>query len=115
MNEVNVEIALKIIQGLASMPVAGIAVAVLILPWLILVYTGFRQERRFEAVVEMYKNNVSLVRDYQQLVEGYRKIVDGQQELVVYVTATLTGIQTRADSNLFCPITRENLRQETKR
>lgn len=99
-----------IVASLGAMPLSSLLVAVVFGPWLVLMYVGWRQEKRFEAVVKMYEDNVQLVKDYQQLVQGYRSIVDGQQDLIIHTTQVLTGIKDVAENNLYCPW----VRKETK-
>lgn len=102
-----------IIANLGTMPIASIILVMVFGPWLVLMFVGWRQEKRFEAVVKMYEDNVQLVKDYQSLVTGYQKIVDGQQDLIIYATQTLTSIRDVAENNLYCPMVRKETK-ETK-
>lgn len=110
MTAVEIDVAIKLLGALFSMPSMGLLVAVLVLPWVVLVFTGFRQERRFEGVVQMYENNVKLVDDYQKLVDGYKKIVEGQQDLIIHTAQVMTAVQESVKTNSFCPMVRKDNR-----
>lgn len=102
-----------IVRSLGAMPLSSLILIVVFGPWLVLMFVGWRQEKRFEAVVKMYEDNVQLVKDYQELVVGYQKIVEGQQDLIIHATQTLTQIRDVAENNLYCPMVRRETR-ETK-
>lgn len=101
-----------IISNLGTTPIASLIVIVVFGPWMVLMFVGWRQEKRFESVVKMYEDNVSLVTDYQDLVRGYQKIVDGQQDLIIHATQTLTTIKDIANNNLFCPMVRKETHEK---
>lgn len=60
------------------------------------------QEKRFEAVVRMYENNVKVVDDYHSLASDLTGII-------TLSTRTLEGLVQKIDNNQFCP----NVRKET--
>lgn len=97
-----------IVANLGAMPIASLLLIVVFGPWLVLMYVGWRQERRFEEVVRMYEDNVQLVKDYQELVKGYGKIVDGQQDLIIHTAQILQRIKDVAENNLYCPWVRKS-------
>jgi len=58
------------------------------------------QEKRFEAVVKNYENNVILVESYQKLA--------GELAGIIHLsTQVMTKLVEKIDNNLFCPINRE--------
>lgn len=60
------------------------------------------QEKRFEAVVRMYENNVQVVKDYHGLATDLTGII-------TLSTRTLEGLVGRIDNNQFCPLAREGV------
>jgi len=96
--------AAKILEIISTWPVAA-AIGVIVLgPWVMVGVFIRGQEKRFEAVRQMYENNVDLVREVKVMA-------DERQELVILNT---TGFQELSDlirNNLFCPIVRKGTRQ----
>ena len=60
------------------------------------------QEKRFEAVVRMYENNVQVVKDYHDLAQDLTGII-------TLSTRTLEGLVQKIDNNQFCPLAREGV------
>lgn len=58
------------------------------------------QEKRFEAVVRMYENNVKVVDDYHSLASDLTAII-------TLSTRTLEGLVQKIDNNQFCPAVRK--------
>ena len=58
------------------------------------------QEKRFEAVVRMYENNVEVVKNYHALANDLTGII-------TLSTRTLEGLVSKIDNNQFCPIVRK--------
>lgn len=56
-------------------------------------------EKALAAAVQMYKDNV-------QLVKSYEKIAEGLQDLIVLNTQTITRLCDKVDGNQFCPMVR---------
>lgn len=61
------------------------------------------QERRFEAVVKMYEDNVELVEKVIDLAHGYR-------DQLIWATQTVDQANSIAKNNLHCPLVRKNAR-----
>lgn len=57
-------------------------------------------ERRFEAVVRMYEDNVLLVK-------GYERMAGELTNVILLNTQVNTKLVERIDNNLFCPIVKE--------
>lgn len=58
------------------------------------------QEKRFEAVVRMYENNVQVVKDYHGLSSDLTGII-------TLSTRTLETLVQKIDNNHFCPVVRK--------
>jgi len=69
-------------------------------PWCVLIFVSYQQHRRFEAVVEMYRNNVVLA-------EGFQELSKKHQELTIWTTQAVTEAKEVALNNLHCPIVRK--------
>ncbi len=93
-----------ILDRLGDMPVISLLIIWFIAPWLMLLLVTYVQNRRFEAVVRMYEDNVGLVKAYQDCCSGYR-------ELATFTIEKVSGIEKAVDNNLFCPIVRREAKQ----
>lgn len=96
-----------IISTLGAMPLASLLSLLILSPWVVMIWSTWQQNKRFEAVAEMYETNAQLVVDYQELVKGYKAIVEGQQDLIIHTTQVLTGVKSVAENNLYCPMVRK--------
>ncbi len=85
-----------IVESLGKWPLALIIVVVFIGPWLFSFFINRGHEKRFEAVTKMYENNV-------RLVQCYEKLADGQNDTILLNTAKWTEVETKIDTNQFCP------------
>jgi hypothetical protein len=61
--------------------------AVILGPWAIVLFVSRSQDKRFEAVIEMYKNNV-------KLVENYEIMSSQQADMIRLSTAATTELTT---------------------
>jgi hypothetical protein len=62
-------------------------------------------EKRFEAVVRMYENNVEMVRDYNKLAGDLTSII-------TLSTRTLEGMVQKIENNQWCPLARKGVGRE---
>ena len=62
------------------------------------------QDKRFEAVVRMYEDNV-------RLVSGYERLAGELTSVILLNTQVNTKLVERIDNNLFCPIVKEGGRK----
>ena len=60
-----------IINQIGTWPIGTVIVAVILGPWLIMLLVSRSQDKRFGAVIEMYKNNVKLVERYEKMAEEH--------------------------------------------
>jgi Flp pilus assembly protein TadB len=102
-----------IVKSIGTWPIMSIIVLVVLGPWLVNAYTSYQQQRRFEqqreqsqhqfdAVVQMYKDNVALV-------EGYEKVSAGMREQIVWSTQIVSEANSIAKNNLYCPSMRKGV------
>ncbi len=84
-------------------------------PWLLMVLLLWRIERgqnkRFNAVVDMYESNVQLVRDFAAVTESLKRIAEDQQGALVQHTKALTSLETSIRANQYCPAARVEKKQ----
>lgn len=95
----------QILEKLGTMPIFSLIVSLIIGPWIMAWIISRGNEKRFEAVIKMYENNV-------KLVEGYQDIAKNLQDLVIYNTQTMEVVKTKIDNNLYCPIVRKQTKQK---
>lgn len=99
---------LELIRQVGPSQIAGIFVALLLTPWIILVIVSIAQHRRFEAVVKMYENNFAQTESVNALNEGYRDLAKGYRELVQWTTVEVTETKESVINNMHCPIVRKH-------
>lgn len=103
-----------LVQSIGNWPIMSILVLVVLGPWCVNAYTSYQQQKRFElareqsqaqfdAVVQMYKDNVLLVEDYKAMAGGY-------QNQLVWSTQIVTEAKDIAKNNLHCPLVRKQSR-----
>lgn len=92
-----------ILKSIGTWPIMSIIILVVIGPWIINAATSYQHQRRFEAVVKMYENNVILVEQIKKLAEGYR-------DQLIWSTQVVTEAKDIARNNLHCPIIRKQTR-----
>jgi hypothetical protein len=104
-----------ILERMGTWPIGTIIAVCVLGPWISLIFLersrsraiDARQEeerKRFDSVVEMYKNNVALV-------EHYQGIAKDQHETIVYNTTVMTQVKELATNNLWCPLARKGTKQ----
>ncbi len=92
---------LAIVQNIGTLPVMSVMALVVLAPWGLLTFVSLNQNKRFETVVQMYKDNVHLVEEVSDLAGGYR-------ELITWTVTTVSEAKESAEKNQFCPIVRKN-------
>jgi len=66
-----------------------------------------RQDQRFEQVVQMYKDNVALVKDYEKHVESQRDTTDKLIDLIAVSTGTQQTLVDYIKNNWWCPVSKD--------
>jgi hypothetical protein len=97
-----------IIEKLGTAPVGVLIVFVLLFPWVVVAASTYYQNRRFEAVVQMYENNYTQTDTVSQLAEGFSEMAKGYRELVIWSTKEVTEVKAAVMNNMHCPIIRKN-------
>ncbi len=92
-------------SNVGTWPLGSIAIAITFGPWVAMGFISRSIEKRHEAAVKMYEDNV-------KLVVNYEKFAAGMQDILVLNTQTMTQVKERVDSNLFCPMMRKDQRVE---
>ncbi len=88
-----------IVKLLSAWPFMGLLFMLIIGPWLmaLLLYVG--QQKRFESVVIMYKNNVELCEQVTDIAKDLR-------EVVMLNTQQSTVLSEEIKQNQYCPLIR---------
>lgn len=94
-----------IVSKVGTWPIGSIVAAIVFGPWLMMGILARGMEKRHEAALQMYTENV-------KLVVSYEKIAEGLQSIIVLSTQTMTGVKERIDNNLFCPLMRKDQKVE---
>lgn len=94
-----------IISKVGTWPIGSIIAAVVFGPWVVMGYIARSMEKRHTAAIQMYENNVELVKNYE-------KVAEGLQSILVLSTQAMTQVKDRIDANLYCPIMRKDPKVE---
>ncbi len=84
-----------IVEKAGSWPIGSVILAVVFGPWVFAWLADRRNERRHQAVVRMYEDNVKLVKDYE-------KIADEQADTIRLSTAATTTLTTWLQTRPAC-------------
>lgn len=95
----------KIISSVSGWPFGVIIFIVVIGPWMSAFLLVHFQSKRFEKVVTMYEENVSLVKDYSKLATDLH-------DVVIMNTQAMTRLIESIKTNQYCPAVR--LKKEAK-
>lgn len=85
----------SIISQIGTWPIGTVIGAVIFGPWIIVLLVSRSQDKRFEAVVEMYKNNI-------KLVENYETMASQQADMIRLSTAATTELTTYLKTRPTC-------------
>lgn len=79
----------SIITQIGTWPIGGLIAAIIFGPWIMLIMTSRSMEKRHEAAMEMYKNNVKLVENYEAMsaeqADTIRLSIAATTELTTYL------------------------------
>ena len=95
-----------IIAKIGTWPIGSVIAAIVLGPWAMMGIIARGMEKRHEAALLMYTENVKLVVSFEKLAESL-------QSIIVLSTQTMTGVKDRIDNNLFCPLMRKDQTVET--
>lgn len=88
-----------IVEKLGALPVGSMFVVIVFGPWIFSFIMSRVQEKRFDAMKEMYKNNV-------KLVESFDKLASGLNDVVTLNTAKWSEAIDKINANQYCPLAR---------
>lgn len=88
--------AMKVMAG---WPAGVVILAVIIGPWVLTLLLAASANKRFEAVVQMYENNVKLVTSYESVAGDLR-------DVVMLSCQAMQKVCDKIDQNQFCPVVR---------
>lgn len=94
-----------IVAKIGTWPIGSIIAAIVFGPWVVMGIIARGMEKRHEAAIAMYKDNVKLVEQYERTAEGL-------QDIIVLSTQTMTQVRDRIDANLYCPLMRKDPKVE---
>ena len=94
-----------ILSKVGTWPIGSIVAAVVFGPWIVMGLISRSVEKRHEAALKMYENNITLV-------ENYEKVAKGLQDIIVLSTQTMTRVDDKIENNLFCPLMRKDPKVE---
>jgi len=85
----------SIVSKVGTWPIGSIIALVIFGPWIVMVLISRSIEKRHEAVVAMYENNV-------RLVQKYEKIADQQADTIRINTAATTELTSFLKNRVPC-------------
>lgn len=91
-------------KAMAGWPAGLVVLAVVIGPWVLTMLLSTAQTKRFESVVQMYENNVKLVKAYDEVSKDLK-------EVVVLNCQAMQKVCDKIDLNQFCPIVRRGQKE----
>jgi hypothetical protein len=94
-----------LLKQMGTWPILTVLIFVVIGPWIGMFIVSRLQEKRHGAVVQMYKDNV-------KLVENYETVAKGLQDILILSTQTMSQVKTSVDNNLYCPLMRKEPKVE---
>lgn len=97
-----------ILHEFGHWPLTTVLAVLIAGPWIAMGLVARSIERRHDAAVKMYEENVKLVLNYE-------KVAEGLHEILVLSTQTMTQVKDKIDANLYCPMMRKDQRVETNR
>ena len=89
----------NLLSSIGGWPLGVIIFVIIIGPWLFAMYLNSIWSSRFEAVVKMYKDNVSLVEELEEIANDLK-------DVVIMNTQAMTRLGDNIEKNQFCPMVR---------
>lgn len=90
---------IQIISSISAWPIGLVLFFVILCPWVAAFFLVYLQGKRFERVVRMYENNITLVKDYNSLANDLH-------DVVVMNTQAMTRLIDSIATNQYCPAIR---------
>lgn len=107
---------ITIIKQIGAWPLATTLIAVVAGPWIgLALLTRYSDKQRAADVAEAARQHAEVVQMYKdnvELVKNYNRTSEALQDIIVLSTQTMTQVRDRVDSNLFCPLMRKDQKVE---
>lgn len=84
------------IGSISALPVGLVIFCIFIGPWIAAFVLVYLQGKRFERVVRMYEDNITLVKDYNSLANDLH-------DVVIMNTQAMTRLIDSIKTNQYCP------------
>ncbi|MFZ5774040.1 MAG: hypothetical protein ACOY3Z_00950 [Thermodesulfobacteriota bacterium] len=101
------KIVADLVTTIGTWPIGVVMMAIIICPWISLLVVmrgierrGAEYDKRFEAAVQMYENNVLLVK-------GYEKLASDLTSIIHLNIQAQTRLVEKIENNMYCPVIRE--------
>lgn len=88
-----------IVDKLGALPVGSMFIVVVFGPWIFSFIMSRIQEKRFDAMKDMYKSNV-------KLVESFERLATVQNDVVTLNTSKWSEAIDKINTNQYCPLAR---------
>jgi uroporphyrinogen-III decarboxylase len=88
-----------IIEKVGTLPIGTLLIVIIFGPWIFSFLMERAQEKRFEAMKEMYENNITLVK-------SFNKLADVLNDVVTLNTAKWSEATDKINTNQYCPMAR---------
>ena len=95
----------QILTGISAWPIGLVIFCIILGPWISAFFLVYLQGKRFERVVRMYEDNITLVKDYNSLANDLH-------DVVIMNTQAMTRLIDSIKTNQYCPEIR--LRKESR-
>ena len=90
---------LNLVAKIGTWPLMSVIFVLLIGPWVFSSILFLQQGKRLEVAINMYNENVKLVKKDQELAEGFK-------EIVMMNTQAMQKMIDSINTNQFCPMVR---------
>lgn len=88
-----------LMEKASGWPFGVVLMMMIIGPWVLALFLDHSQTKRFEAVKDMYDNNVTLVENYQDISRDFK-------EMLIMNTQATQKMTDAIKTNQFCPMVR---------
>lgn len=88
-----------LIERVSNWPFASLLLVLVVGPWVMSLINSYTQRRQLDQAVQMYKDNVNLVKSWERLA-------DDQKDIITLNTQAWIGVRDAIQRNEFCPVVR---------
>jgi hypothetical protein len=90
-----------IVKQIGAWPMITTFLFLAIGPWIGVWWSTSINKERHAAVVDMYTDNVTLVKSFESIAKSL-------QDVVILNTQAMQGVKESVDNNIYCPIMRKD-------